>query len=194
MKFFSIVVPVYNVEKYIERSIQSVVSQTFDNWELLLVDDGSTDASSEICRRYAATDKRIQVFCKENSGAADTRNYGVDMAGGQYLLFLDSDDSIMDLALDTLYKECVEQNMPDVILSEGGYLYDGETARERKNYSRDEYKGITGRNAVLKTMQIAPNWAVFGKCFRLDFWRTHAFRFPVRDMWGGGKIWKLWTE
>ena len=88
----SIIVPVYNVEKYIERCIESIIGQDFQNWELLLVNDGSTDSSGDLCNIYAAKDKRIKVYHKINGGVSSARNYALDVCSGDYITFLDSDD------------------------------------------------------------------------------------------------------
>lgn len=88
----SIIVPVYNTEKYLDQCIQSVLAQTYTNWELLLIDDGSTDSSGAICDKYAAVDKRIRVFHKENGGVSSARNLGLDNAKGEWITFVDSDD------------------------------------------------------------------------------------------------------
>lgn len=90
--FFSIIVPVYCVENYLVRCIDSILSQSFDNFELILVDDGSTDNSPAICDSYSEKDSRIRVFHKKNGGASDARNYGLNVASGIYVLFVDSDD------------------------------------------------------------------------------------------------------
>lgn len=89
---FSVIVPVYNVEKYIAQCVESVLTQNYEDFELILVDDGSTDASGKICDHFAASDSRIQVIHKKNGGASDARNAGIKAATGDYLLFLDSDD------------------------------------------------------------------------------------------------------
>lgn len=88
----TIIVPVYNVEKYIEECILSVIAQTFKSWELLLVDDGSTDKSGKLCDDYSEKDERIRVIHKSNTGVSDTRNVGLDVAQGKYVIFLDADD------------------------------------------------------------------------------------------------------
>ena len=92
--FFSVIVPVYNVEKYLSECIESVLMQTFSDFELLLVDDGSKDDSGKICDQYEAKDNRIKVIHKENGGQSTARNCGVKEAQGQYVIFLDSDDFI----------------------------------------------------------------------------------------------------
>ena len=90
----SVIVPVYNAEKYLPRCIESVLAQTFVDWEMLLIDDGSTDASGSICDEYAAKDERIRVFHKENGGVSSARNLGLDNAQGEWITFVDSDDYI----------------------------------------------------------------------------------------------------
>lgn len=89
---FSIIVPVYNIEKYIKECIDSVLDQDFEKYELILVDDGSTDGSGIICDRYADTDKRIRVIHNQNEGPSSARNKGIRNAKGEFIIFLDSDD------------------------------------------------------------------------------------------------------
>lgn len=88
----SIIVPVYNTEMYLPSCLHSIVSQTFNNWECLLIDDGSTDNSSEICDKFAKKDARIRVFHKNNGGVSAARNFGINNATGKYIIFIDSDD------------------------------------------------------------------------------------------------------
>lgn len=90
----SVIVPVYNVEKYIGRCIESIQKQTLTDWELLLIDDGSTDNSGKICDSFAEKDDRITVFHKPNGGVSSARNYGLEHAKGQWLAFVDSDDNL----------------------------------------------------------------------------------------------------
>lgn len=100
----SIIVPVYNTGKYLDRCIQSVLAQTYTNWELLLIDDGSTDSSGAICDKYAAEDNRIRVFHKENGGVSSARNLGLDNAKGDWITFIDADDSVKPEYLSNLLK------------------------------------------------------------------------------------------
>lgn len=104
MNEVSIIIPVYNVEKYISRCIESVLNQTYTNFELILVDDGSPDKSGEICEEYAKTDPRIKVIHKPNGGVSSARNAGLDAASGEYIAFVDSDDFIHPQYLDILTK------------------------------------------------------------------------------------------
>lgn len=95
----SIIVPVYKAEKYLNRCIDSIIAQTFTDWELLLIDDGSPDRSGEICDEYAQKDTRIRVFHKNNGGVSSARNLGLDNVLGEYVTFVDSDDWLLDNAL-----------------------------------------------------------------------------------------------
>lgn len=96
MPVISVIVPVYNVETYLAQCIESILSQTFEDFELLLVDDGSKDRSGEICDVFAAGDTRIRAFHKENGGLSSARNYGIDRANGRYVVFIDSDDYLLE--------------------------------------------------------------------------------------------------
>ena len=90
----SIIVPVYNVEKYLKKCIDSILNQSFQNFELILVDDGSTDSSGEICDEYALKDRRVLVIHKENEGLSSARNEGIKASSAEYVGFVDSDDYI----------------------------------------------------------------------------------------------------
>jgi glycosyltransferase involved in cell wall biosynthesis len=92
---FSIVVPVYNVENYLAQCVDSIVSQKFDSYECILVDDGSTDSSGEMCDAFASAYASVRVIHKENGGLSSARNAGIKEANGDYLIFVDSDDFIM---------------------------------------------------------------------------------------------------
>ncbi len=100
----SVIVPVYNIEKYLERCVASVRNQTYTNLEILLVDDGSTDSSGALCDRLAKEDERIRVFHKENGGSSSARNLGIVQARGEYLGFVDSDDYISPDMYEILYE------------------------------------------------------------------------------------------
>jgi glycosyltransferase involved in cell wall biosynthesis len=107
MPTVSIIVPVYNVEQYIRKCIDSILSQTFRDFELILVNDGSSDGSGEICNEYTAQDKRVKVIHKKNGGLSDARNAGIEVAVGTYIGFVDSDDWIEPNMYEILYNLCV---------------------------------------------------------------------------------------
>ena len=119
----SIVVPVYNVEKYLGNCIESILNQTFKNFELILVDDGSTDNSGKICDIYEKKDSRIKVIHKNNGGLSSARNAGLDIARGKYIGFVDSDDSIHPEMYEVLYN-LIEKYKSDISCCNYKYTYD----------------------------------------------------------------------
>ncbi len=111
MPFFSIIIPVYNVEDYLSECIRSVLTQTFNDWECILVDDGSPDNCPQLCDEYAEQDKRIKVIHKKNGGMSDARNAGILAATGEYIVLLDSDDYlVVNDALQNLYSTVINTN------------------------------------------------------------------------------------
>lgn len=106
----SVIVPVYKVEEYLCACIDSILAQTYENLEIILVDDGSPDNSGKICDEYAEKDSRIKVIHKENGGLSDARNAGLDVASGEYIAFIDSDDSVHPKMFDELYKNLADTN------------------------------------------------------------------------------------
>lgn len=121
--FISVIVPVYNVEEYLCKCLDSLLSQTFRNLEILLIDDGSTDRSGEICDRYANADSRIKVFHKENGGVSSARNMGLDNAKGEWITFVDADDWIDANMYENLCNEAIK-SQSDIVLCDF-YLYYG---------------------------------------------------------------------
>lgn len=103
MDLVSIIVPVYNVEKYIHQCVDSIINQTYKNIEIILVDDGSPDNCGKICDEYAQKDNRVKVIHKENGGLSDARNYGIDVATGDWLMFVDSDDWLHNHTVEKLH-------------------------------------------------------------------------------------------
>ena len=113
----SIITPVFQSERYLEKLINSILNQTYRDWELLLIDDGSTDGSAEICDRYAQKDKRIRVFHKANGGVASARNQAIEMSRGEFLAFADSDDWVEPDWLERLYTTAKEYDA-DIVVSD----------------------------------------------------------------------------
>ena len=125
--FFSVIVPVYNVEKYLGQCIDSILSQTFEDFELILVDDGSRDGSGGICDSYAAKDSRVKVIHKENGGQSTARNAGVKMAAGEYAVFLDSDDFFASSGFLEDMKNAATASPDVVVFRYCKYYEDGRT-------------------------------------------------------------------
>lgn len=115
MPEISVIVPVYNVEQWIEQCVESIRKQTFSDLEIILVDDGSPDCCPEICDKYACIDNRIKVLHKPNGGLSSARNAGIDVAQGQYIIFIDSDDFISYYMIEKLY-EAIKKYEADVAI------------------------------------------------------------------------------
>lgn len=122
----SIIVPVYNVEKYLSKCIDSILNQTFSNYELILIDDGSTDNSGSICDRYAKLDTRIKVIHQNNKGLSCARNVGIDIAKGKYIGFVDSDDWIEPKMYETLLKNIIKSEADISVCGKQEVNDDGE--------------------------------------------------------------------
>lgn len=108
---FSVIVPIYNSEKYLEECIESILCQNYTDFELLLINDGSCDKSREICDRYASKDKRIRCFHRQNSGVGNTRNFGIEQATGEWICFIDSDDEVCKNYLSAFDIELTEADI-----------------------------------------------------------------------------------
>lgn len=124
----SVIIPLYNAERYISETLDSVLSQTYPNWECIVVDDGSTDSSADIVKRYSANDSRIRYIKQENGGPSKARNNGFDRAKGDYIQFLDADDVILPERFKTLlkeYKSCDDSVIlySDILLGEDDDIY-----------------------------------------------------------------------
>ena len=177
----SIIVPIYNVEQYVDRCIQSILNQTYQNLEIILVDDGATDCSGAIADSYAAKDKRIKVFHKENGGLSDARNYGLEHVTGDYILFIDSDDFIVNTMCERLIT--VANNNNADIVSCNYYIYRGDDDISIHTMSvQDDKRTFTGmdmlRYYLLKTEPFDLN-VVWNKIFKLDLFNgVEPVRFP----------------
>ena len=114
-ELISVVVPIYNVEKYLTRCLEALLKQTYTNLEIILVDDGSPDESGKICDSYAKKDSRIKVIHKKNGGLSDCRNKGISVATGEWITFVDGDDYVDLNMIDILYKN-IGNTTPDVYI------------------------------------------------------------------------------
>ena len=132
----SIIVPVYNAQEYLKRCVDSILSQDYRDFELLLMDDGSKDASGEICDAYAQQDGRVRVVHKENTGVSDTRNQALELARGTFLQFLDSDDWIVPEATRLLVRSMEEYNC-DMVISDF-YRVSGERLAQKGDIEEDK--------------------------------------------------------
>lgn len=147
MPEISIIVPVYNVEKYLSKCIDSILNQTFNNFELILVDDGSTDKSYEICDYYKNIDRRVVVIHKNNEGAAEARNYGIRLAKGDFIGFVDSDDYIEENMYETLYNIMIDFKS-DIVVCNHMNFKDNFYKRENKRIMKKDIKSFNNIEAL----------------------------------------------
>ena len=154
-KKVSIIIPVYNVEAYLEECLDSVVNQTFQDMEIILVDDGSTDRSPEILKTFAEKDDRIKIITQSNSGISATRNRGFRAASGEYILFMDSDDMIIfPDSIETLYNKACETGS-DLVMGNALWCYpDGQQiVFFDRNEELNSLVGISGEECYIKLME-----------------------------------------
>lgn len=134
----SIIVPVYNAEEYLDRCIHSILDQEFPSFEVILVDDGSSDASPLICDRYSGTDARFLTVHQKNAGVSAARNAGLNLAQGEYVMFLDSDDALMPYALEEMFGHITDE---DVVVGGYGIFIEGVPSEDIRPDMTFSYKG-----------------------------------------------------
>lgn len=150
--YFHIIIPVYNVADYIPQCIDSVLSQSFKDYEIILVDDGSTDNSGDICDEYAKRDSRIKVIHKPNGGLSSARNAALDVAKGEFIIFIDSDDYWNDDdGLQSIYNQ-IEKFKNDIVLFGCINIYDDKEVQTRGNYDIALINNATDRNGILQNL------------------------------------------
>ncbi len=147
MPMISVIVPVYKVEPYLHRCIDSILAQTYTDFELILIDDGSPDNCGAICDEYAQRDKRIRVIHQENGGLSAARNAGIDIARGEYLSFVDSDDMIAETYLERLFEVLTEEHA-DISVCGMMTFTDGEEPKPDVG-RRHPTETMTGRDACM---------------------------------------------
>lgn len=173
LPLISVIVPVYKVEKYLRRCIESIQAQTYCNLEIILVNDGSPDNCGAICDEYASRDKRIHVIHKTNGGLSDARNAGINVARGDYLGFIDSDDFIANDMYELLYQRIIEENA-DISICDVAVTNDGEKATFTDSESKDIFEGEDILFAMIYRNRFTVN--VWNKLYRRELFQN--IRFP----------------
>ncbi len=171
----SVIVPVYNVEPYLRRCVRSLLRQTHTALEILLIDDGSTDNSGKICDELAATDNRIQVIHKPNGGLSEARNTGMDMALGEYIAFLDSDDWADPTWLETMHRLCISNNAQIAECSYRSIFPAGIYAEGSCSGAVMEFTPMQAMECNLKWTYCKP--VAWNKLYRRNI--TEGIRYPV---------------
>lgn len=185
MPKISIIVPVYKVERCLSNCIDSIIVQSFQDWELLLIDDGSPDMSGAICDEYAKIDKRIKVLHKSNGGVSSARNYGIEHASGEWMCFIDSDDIVLrtyleDFELDKTYADIYMQ----------GYV----KKKGDRIVEKHDFANCKGMNYFSILAYSEDNCIINSPCFKLfkrSIIEDHKVRFDINTSYGEDHLFSL---
>ena len=180
MDLISVIVPIYKVEPYLRRCVDSILAQTYHDIEVILVDDGSPDNCPEMCDEYAAQDERIKVIHKANGGLSSARNVGLDAASGDWVSFIDSDDWIEPDMYEILLQNAENANAE---ISVGG-VNDELVDHDRVIVTKTTYHGALKQETLSPTEAMAryftTSWAAWDKIYRKELFQT--IRFPVGEI------------
>lgn len=168
-KLISVIIPVYNTEKYLERCLQSVLRQTYSNTEIICVNDGSTDNSGDILEKYASADKRIKIIKQKNQGQSAARNIAMQKANGDYIFFVDADDFIHPQTLEILLTAAIKENASIVATIDTKHYQSGIIDIEKLQYA-------THRNPLLHILQNeASGSVIWNKLYKRDLIQNRPF-------------------
>lgn len=172
---FSVIIPVYNVEKYLKQCLDSVINQTFKDIEIICVNDGSIDSSLDILHKYSQCDNRIKVFSQENSGVSAARNLGLSKACGEYIMFLDADDTY-DLNLCQKAAEKIDSENPDIVGWAHNFVKDGKFTSSNIKLLKKLAKNYT---KLRVSRQLSFQVFVWNKAYKREFLLQNDINFPV---------------
>ncbi len=176
--FLSVIVPVYNVEKYLAKCIDSIIGQNFESFEILLINDGSTDSSQFICEQYSSKDSRIKIINQENQGLSEARNTGIYHAKGTYLWFVDGDDWIAENAVNTLYEVSKTLDYDLISFSFTEYFEDLGTFSDPRNVQ--EIHAKTGVDFIKQSKFFFTSACV--NIYRNEFLKINRFSFKKNQI------------
>lgn len=176
-ELISVIIPIYNVEKYLKKCIDSIINQTYKNLEIILVDDGSPDNCGKICDEYAKKDQRIRVIHKKNGGLSDARNAGIDIAKGKYIAFVDSDDYVEKEYIEIMYKELKKNNVK-IVQCGINKISDNEEIIDNYGYLKDELINSQRIMEEKYTKYPISNVVAWNKLYDIDLFKN--IRYPVR--------------
>jgi glycosyltransferase involved in cell wall biosynthesis len=179
----SVIIPVYNVKKYLDECVQSVLKQNLTDFELLLINDGSTDHSGKLCDEYAAADNRVRVFHKENGGVSSARNLGIENAAGEWITFIDSDDYI----LNSFFSALCDDNNADLIMQGFEYMESGICIKE---YTYDPE--VLSREDFMLKYNLYPDFSSsWSKFFRNSILKAQIIKFNTKLSFGEDTLFNL---
>lgn len=193
-KLVSVIVAVYNEEKYIVGTIESILAQTYKELEIILVDDGSTDKSPSICDVYREKDSRVKVIHKENGGLPSSRNAGIQLASGDYIAFVDGDDLIHETFIETLYKLC-ESNDCDIAMCDFLMITDhSQKLLPQKTKKVEIFSKLETMDRLCENMNIIRYWITWDKIYRRELFNDVEYPVGVihEDMYTTYKL--LWKS
>lgn len=171
----SIIIPVYNTEKYLVKCLDSVINQTFKNIEIICINDGSTDNSLDILKEYQVLDNRVKILDKENGGSSSARNVGIEHAKGKYITFIDSDDFIELSTYESLLSFFNIPKVDLVYFSTQLVIEDGKSRTQDEQYFEHKYTGFVElSNDVIKKMDVC----VWNKIYKLSIIKKYDIKFP----------------
>ena len=176
----SIIIPLYNVEKYIAKCLESVSAQSYSNYEVIIVDDGSTDSSASIAKEYVERDSRFNIITQKNTGVSTARNTGLERASGDYVVFIDADDFIAPDYLDYMLGLCC-QSGSDFCLSKNAFTQTGE-----KQIEKDEIAILSPEQAVALLLSPRVIVGCWNKIYRRSFLVLNAISFSTNLFYGEG--------
>ena len=176
--FFSVILPIYNVEKYLSECVDSILKQSFKDYELILVDDGSKDGSPAICDEYAKKDERIKVIHKPNGGLSDARNVGTAEAKGEYIIYIDSDDFITsDDFLKDIHEKAVA-TQSDIVLYKFSKFFDDTKKLDNCTFTLDFVESISDPDELLN--ELVKKDAYYGMAWIKAFRREIAVKNNIQ--------------
>lgn len=190
--YISVIIPVYNVENYLKRCLDSVLAQTIQNFEVIIVDDGSTDNSKEICYRYSQRDKRIKVISCKNGGPSKARNVGLEHVRAPWVTFIDSDDYVTPKYLENFIK--YNNNDPEIQVIQGYFTMGYNGLEDNTLYPSTKYESYVAkegeRSLYIEKNNLLYNWAVWCKIFSTEIIRKNNLKFE-ESIWCGedGLFW-----
>ncbi|NSB16579.1 glycosyltransferase family 2 protein [Clostridium beijerinckii] len=177
----SIIVPVYNVEKYVEKCVKSLLNQTFKNYEIILIDDGSTDSSYEIIKKIEEDNDNVSVITQKNQGQGKARSEGIKQAKGEYLTFVDSDDWVSEDYLEKLYNS-LKDNNADISVCNVAWVM--EKSNEIISFKAFNFSTLTSEEAINELLlDKSVNSYTWGKLYKKDIFIRNKVDFPPRMLY-----------
>lgn len=178
-KLISVVIPIYNVEKYLKKCVDSIINQTYKNIEIILVDDGSPDSCPEICDEYQKKDSRIIVYHKNNGGLSDARNFGIEKSKADYIIFIDSDDYIEKDMVETLFNNIIKFNA-DISMCNFVEEDDNGNILKKVDYTNTIYSYSTNEALYELVSQKKITNHAWNKLYKKSLFKS--VRYPVNQL------------